>query len=722
MSQSSSFAAGSSSAATFNSSDFLADHEDDGSARVLLVRYWHAALRRRWIILAVLLVCLAGGVIKTVLQPAQYAATSQIEINRGKKNVTNVQGVESAVDVYDAEFYETQYALLKTSALAERVARKLNLGASPDFFVGHGMKAPPMATAAQRKNAEKSAASILLGGITVSPIRNSSLVKISYSCRSAQWAARIANAWPQEHIAANMDREYASNADARRFLEAMLADLRGKVEQSEGKLLQFAADHNMVKLGGGRDAEGRSEDPRTLVESDLEALNSALLVARTERIAAESRLSSTQSTSTTDSGASSLRAKRAELGAQYARLLVSFDPKYPAARAMKAEMDALDAAIEREVRRTSGGNRAAYLEAVKREAELNSQVQGLKGQLNEQQQNNIQYSIYQREADTNRQLYDAMLQRYKEVGIAGSVGSSNIGMVESAAVPGGPSSPSPQRNLMLALIIGLVLSALIVFALEQIDERVRDPSEVDRKLGMPLLGSAPKTDGDPITDLTNVKSELSEAYFSIRTVLAFATSHGLPSSLVVTSARPHEGKSTTALALAMTIGRTGKRVLLIDADIRAPTLHRIAGCSNNAGLSNHLAGDDNFTAYIATTEIRGLSILPSGPQPPSVAELLGSERLSVVVERFGQYFDCLVIDGPPILGLADAPLLARAVEGCVFVVEADKTGVAVVRNAVRRLRAVGSNVFGVVVTKFMSDRYGYGYDYGYKTETAAAAA
>ena len=695
------------------------------SARALIVHYWHAAVRRRWLILAIIVACLVVGAIKTMLQPPVYTAVSEIQISRAKKNVTNVSSVDTTTnESYDSEFYETQYALLKTSSQAQRVARKLDLANSPDFFAAQGIRDDKLTSSsraldpATRKSREALAAAMLQGGISVSPIRNSSLVNIGYSSRSAIWSARIANAWPREYIAANMEREYTSNADARRFLESMLNDLRRKVEQSESNLLTFAADHSMVKLGGSRDATGRTTEARTLVETDLEALNSALLTARSERIATEAGVDTRvgQGGAQGPSSAATLQQKRDELTAEYAQMLVKFDPRYPAARALKAQIDALDSAVSREsareAGRTSSSRRDQISGAQRREAQLASQVQGLKSKLDRQQHDNIQYSIFQREADTNRQLYDAMLQRYKEVGLAGSVGSSNISMVQEASVPGGPSNPTLLRNLALALVIGFALSALTVFALEQVDERLRDPSDIERLLGLPLLGSAPLVKGDPLEELKQNASEISEAYFSLATVIAFSTTHGLPRSFLITSSEPGEGKSTTSLALATTIARTSKRVLLIDGDLRSPSLHSQLSVSNDAGFSNLLAGDDDLTAHVRTTETAGLSILTSGPRPPSAAELLGSDRLKLVLERLNQYYDCVVIDGPPVIGIADAPLLAKAVEGCIVVVEAESTGLKSVRNSIRRLLAVDSRIFGVVVTKFSADRYGYDYGYG----------
>jgi succinoglycan biosynthesis transport protein ExoP len=689
-----------------------------GTMRANVLKYWYAALRWWLLVVGIIAACLAAGIILTMLTPQLYTAQTQIEISRAKKNVTNVQGIEQNQNAYDNEFYDTQYVLLKAGSLAERVTRKLNLAANAGFFAAHGVDLTKSGTGAaldpkERKAREAMAAGLLLGGIKIVPLTNSSLVNITYTSRSPQWSAQIANAWPREFIGSTMERDYASNAEARQFLESMLNNLRGKLERSESDVLNFAANRGMVKLGGARDAQGRTEAPRTLVEIDLEALNAALLVAHTERIAAGSRVGSRGSVQGSTEGTGSLRGKRDDMAAQYAQLLVRFEPGYPAARALKAQIDALDGAIVRETQRAASDRQGSYQEALKRESDLSAQVQALKSRLEVQQRDSIQYNVYQREVDTNRQLYDALLQRYKEVGIAGAVGSSNVAIVDAAKVPGGPSSPNLNRNLTLALLGGVLLAALTVLGLEQINERVRNPSEVGPLLGVPLLGSIPRTEAAPLDGHGRLAPMLVEAYLSVRAVLALATSRGLPHSFVVTSAEPGEGKSTSAIALAAMIGRTGQKVLLIDGDMRMPSAHLLIGASNKVGFSNLLTGDNNYTAHIIATQMPGVSVLPAGPNPPSAAELLSSDRLQAVLEQLQMKFDYLVIDAPPVLALADAPLLVQAVEGCVFVIEAEKAGISSIRIALSRLRAVNSHVFGAVVTKFDPRHYGHGYDYDY---------
>ena len=225
----------------------------------------------------------------------------------------------------------------------------------------------------------------------------------------------------------------------------------------------------------------------------------------------------------------------------------------------------------------------------------------MKGGILDLRRRSIQYNIFQREVDTNRQLYDGLLQRYKEIGVAGGVGVNNVSVVDVADVPERPSSPRIYLNLMLSLVFGLVLGSLAALALEQIDEAVADPEEIERNLGLPLLGAVPKSlDTDPIASLADRKSDLVEAYLAVQTNLQFSTEHGVPQSLAVTSTRPAEGKSTTALALATMLSRAGKRVILIDGDMRSPSVHHFAGVPNSKGLSNYLSGSDDIKSLIVT--------------------------------------------------------------------------------------------------------------------------
>lgn len=601
--------------------------EDGFNFMPFLIQIWQAVLRWKIVLGGIVIGCLIIALIVTLLSAPLFTSRTRIEVSREQKNVTNVQGLEAQDPSRDLEFYATQYALLEAESLAIRVVRKLKLAETDDFFEAHGAKPSEtlegLRDPAERRRVlakrEKQASKLLLANVTISPIRNSKLIDVKYTSRSPELSARIANTWVIEFIGATMDRQFASTADARQFLETRLAELRQKVEQSERALAEYATANGIVTLDTVRDADGRTTTQRTLATVDLEAMNSGLAKAKADRIQAESRLKSSNTDNSpellTNPAVTTMRARRAELSAEYARLMVQFEPGYPAAMAVKQQIDAIDAAIARETARVRSSRQQEYNEALAREREFQTKVDGLKLQSDKQRQAFIQYNIYQREVDTNRQLYDALLQRYKEIGVAGTVGASNIAVVDVAEVPSAPSAPSMPLNLALGLLAGLGLAALTVLGLEQIDEGIRNPDDVRNHLKLPLLGNVPLSEAAPLEEIRDPKSGLSEAYFSIHSTLAFATSHGLPRSLAVTSAQPGEGKSTTSFALAEIIGRTGKNVLLIDGDLRSPSIHSMAGVSNATGFSNLLAGDALGEQHLHKLDKRGLTVMGTGPIP-----------------------------------------------------------------------------------------------------------
>jgi capsular exopolysaccharide synthesis family protein len=318
--------------------------------------------------------------------------------------------------------------------------------------------------------------------------------------------------------------------------------------------------------------------------------------------------------------------------------------------------------------------------------------------------------------DTNRVLYDGLLQRFKEIGVAGGVGVNNISIVDPADVPQKPSSPRLVLNLALSLLAGFGLGVLLALGLEQIDEAIADPAEVERRLGLPLLGSVPKLKtGTPKEALLDRKSDLVDAYLAVQTNLAFTTEHGVPRSFAVTSTRPAEGKSTTALALATTLARAHRRVILVDGDMRSPSVHHLGGVDHDRGLSNFLTGQENIEAMTFPMHDLGITAMSAGPIPPNAAELLTGNRLSVLIERLLQSYDHVVIDSPPVMGLADAPLIASRVEGVIYAVESHGIRSSMVKTALGRLASANARVMGGVLTKFESRKahYGYGYEYGY---------
>jgi succinoglycan biosynthesis transport protein ExoP len=701
----------------------------DGNALPVIRQYLRIAVRWRWAIAGITVSCLILGLIATLLMTPKYTASTILEISRESKNITEIQGVERETSVADQEFYQTQYGLLQSRTLAERVASQMKLADDPAFFsmFGSKMKDPAFDQKngrylpAGRDERTRVAGEILLKNVAVAPTRLSRLVTIAFTSPKAGFSAQVANTWSESFIQITLERRFQATSYARRFLESRLEQLRIKLEASERQLVAYASSQKIVNLPGATTADGTRLPDRSVDVDDLLALNSVLAQATADRIQAEARYQQAKrggvgAEQLRNDAVNSLRQKRAELTAEYQRLMVQFEPGYPAAKAMEAQIAQLDKSINREESRANKSVADDYRAALDRENQLKAKVSGLKEDLLDLRRRSIQYNIFQRDVDTNRQLYDGLLQRYKEIGVAGGVGVNNVSVVDVASVPEKPSSPRMGLNLALSLLVGLGLGALAALALEQIDEAVADPEEIERELGLPLLGAVPKAvDMDPLVSLADRKSDLVEAYLAVQTNLQFSTEHGVPRSLAVTSTRPSEGKSTTALALTTMLARTGKRVILIDGDMRSPSVHHFANVTNAKGLSNYLTGSDDLKALIVQVPEFNVAAMPAGPVPPNAAELLTGERLASLLRELLASFDHVIIDSPPVMGLADAPLICSRVEATVYVVESHGIRTSLVRTALSRLGSANAHVIGGVLTKFEAKRahYGYGYEYGY---------
>jgi capsular exopolysaccharide synthesis family protein len=355
---------------------------------------------------------------------------------------------------------------------------------------------------------------------------------------------------------------------------------------------------------------------------------------------------------------------------------------------------------------------AEYRAALSAERALQGRVAGLKGQVLDLRGRSIQYTILQREVDTNRALYDALLQRYKEIGVDGGIGSAPVSIVDRADPPLAPFKPSLLWNLIVGLGIGIAGGIAAAVAIEFMNDTIKTRADVRNKLGLACLGAIPKRIRKVplLEELEDPSSPSSEAYSTVVTSLRFSTEQGVPKTLLVTSAKAAEGKSSTALALAHNLARIGKSVLLIDCDLRKPAFRSL---SNGQGLTKLLTSDDRVADHITATQYDNLSLLACGPVPPNPADLLSSGRLRSILREASAQFEVVIVDAPPVLGLADAPLIASVVDDVMLVIESGKTRTSAAHEALSRLRSAGATILGATLTKSAEEKSSYGYAYKY---------
>lgn len=713
-------------------------------------------LKRKWWILSVALVMLIGATLVTLMETPLYRATTTIQIDRVAQRVVDYRDASGIAEQIfdDGQFFQTQIELLRSKALAERVMEtlRLDIDRKPNTGLAAAVGAPKsnstvlserddwigkIFTTLRKRNEpsvqdtrlldRESILGSLRGSMQVEPVPNSRLVRIHVTGADPSLAARMANTWSEAYTKSNLEHKVNASSYARTFLEQELAKSKVRLEESENSLVQYTRQKQM--LGGDEKA-----NPLTVNFADFSA---ALAKAEQERIRAEANYDEIRRTSSSsrdlldNKALATFRESKAKLELEYQEQLRTFKPGHPKMQALQAQIDVADQRVKQEskaiVSSIDISAKAALDSAKAQEDRLRARVESAKRSILDVQDQGIRYNILKREVDTNREMYTGLLQRVKEVGVTAQVGTNNVSVVDKADVPLFPFRPDVMRGAMTGLLLGLMAGLALAFVIEYMDDSIKFPDEVERFTGLPLVGVIPKVNtskGTPADQATkDPRSALAEAYRSVRTALQFSTSKGAPRTIVVTSCTKNEGKSTTAMALAVALSQLGKKVLLVDGDMRNPTLHRIFKTHHSSGLSNILSSDTDPISVTQKTEFENLFLITGGPLPPNPAELLAGPNLQKLLSPTSTNFDHIVIDGPPILGIADSIILCNKVDASLFVIESSKTRKAAIRNAIRRLRQAGRAPLGAILTKLGSEMSMYGYEsdfyyYGNKNELA----
>jgi capsular exopolysaccharide synthesis family protein len=715
--------------------------------RAMLLKYLSLAFKHKYLIAAICAVFLLGGIAKTATTPKIYSASTSIKIDRSVARVVRTQQAQDDTQAYDSQFYQTQYELIKSRKLADQVATELKL-ARTDFVNRHpstllGSLVGRESTdsvgsldAETIRRQHEQAVGMIMGGLSVQPVLESSIVRIRFTDTSPEWAQRISIGVAEQFEKMTLDMRYSVSKYARGFLEERLKEQKIKLETSEKQLIEYAQKEGIVDVD--------NKQPQVMTE--LQGVQNAYAQAVTARLTLEEAWNQAQS----DGGASlpqvmvdpliqTARGKLAQLRATYQDRLTVVKPEFPEMIALQTQINAAEKEIRAQINLIKNSIKSQYDAAAANEKALATKVAELKAAALDLRGRSVDYTILSREVDTNRSLYDGLLQQFRELSVVSDAQSNNVSILDRAQLPGGPDSPSLSKNLTLALLLGLAASAAAVWLIEILDDTFKTPEDMEEKLGLTVLGISP-LHVDPnlqksalLEVVSNPSGRLGEAYRSLRTAVQFSTSDGAPRSMLVTSSQPGEGKSTTATCLALNFGQLGMRVLLIDADMRNPSQHKMLKLDNSLGLSNYLAGagspdgehvlsSNGASMFLKETSLGGVSVMTAGPMPPNPAELLAGPRFGALLATAVEYFGIVIIDGPPIMGLADAPILARAAEGTIVVVEGGKTSRRSVRDALKRLYFARATIIGGFLSKYnpkhsggyygFGDTYAYTYSYG----------
>ncbi len=703
-----------------NHADIPAEDNED----IHLRDYLHVLSRRRWVMAAFLIFVLAAAVVSNFMTKPLYTATVTIKIDKGDPNILAFKGLYEG-EQSDEAFYNTQYKILKSRNIAERVISRLDLAGSGEFFPGG--RSPAYREGAvfnvfpHSRGTDEDLLAAFLKKVDVKPVSDSQLVNVSFTAHDPALAKDAANAIADAYIDYNVQSKYDAGRQARGWLEQQIEIMKAKLEDSEEKLNQYAADNQMLYI------EDKDRIKQSLVDYTLAYMADAMDQAVAERIDKESQYAELK-----DEGDNSrevinnlliqqMRSQYANLVAQYNSRLKTFKPSYPKMKNLQSRIKSMAASIRENERGIFQSIKGEYMAALQKENRLRQVFDAQKKEAVDFQRKMVDYQILKREMDTNQDLYQSLLQRLKEISVSAAMTSTNIQVLDRARLPKKPSAPKKARNLILALCFGLTGGVWAAFFAEYLDNTVKDTSEMERKMKLAPLGSIPYRKKIGLEDLSLVshadnKGLLAEAFRSVGTFILFSSADGPPKTILITSPREGEGKTTVACNTAIALTKYLGKGIIIDADLRKSSLHRIFDLDNDRGLSTYLSGNMEFgeDGLIRTTSVPALDIITAGPVPPNPSELLGSAKMKELLGRLGSTYNFVLVDSAPILGMADSVCLCSFVDGVIAVAMSSRTTRDAIKEAKKVLDYVNAKVLGLVVNGVRGNdmRYGY-YSYYY---------
>ncbi len=680
--------------------------------------------RHKMLLASFTLATLLLALIITLLMDPIYRASSTVQIQRNAKKVVNVGNMLNTVESRsDKDFYETQRQLIQTKTLARRVINQLNLEHTASS-VGIISQFKSMLGFQSDTNNPSAIETAFLEGLSVTPVSNSQLIQINYESKDPQLAADITNAVTKTFVRMNLERRFDTASYSKEFLTSSLEKTKQNLEKSERLLNEYATKYNIIQTPDGEDSNTHS----------LKKMAEELVTAGKERIEAESAyLQSKQSSNDKNSTSvrilndpyiQSLKKTVARLEANSQEILKKYSPHSAKAKRIKKQIDEVRSQINIEAYAIKSALKSEFSAAQQKENMIRKQLELLKKETLELQGKSIKYNTLLRDVKSNRDLYKDLLAQLKKVSIAGNADNNNISIIDKAGVPYKKYKPNFKTNLIFGALLGLLLGMGAAFLREFMDDSVKNPDELERLTGLPVLGMLPALKSLSPRSIAlqtyhEPKSPLAEAIRSLRTSLRFSTREGASKSTFITSSAAGEGKSSISLNLATAYAQAGNKVLIIDADLRNPTLHKLFKLKNYEGLTNYLAGGGFSSDISQPTMIKNLYTITSGPIPPDPVELLSGQRMGTLLSNASADFDYIIIDGPPVLGLADALVLAGLCDATILAIEAGKTRKVTLMKSLKRLERAHSNIVGLLFTRVdrsIDSDYHEDYYYPYSEE------
>jgi len=705
----------------------------------------------RWTIIAVFILITVGVTLYSLTATPIYQSSTTLIIEPKVPKALSMEDVLMS-DISSQEYYQSQYEIIKSRPVAKRVINKLDLRQSEEFFPQEGdkgMLASWKESLTDTVNGWKESVMTLLHGeqaphqqanatqstmqnlqerfrerLSVDPVRNSQLVHVRFQAQDPQLAAKITDAVAKSYIRFDLDNKIESAEETTHWLAQRLDEAQSRVEAAERELQKFKEEQGIVTSFSG--------ESEKLTAQTLSELNKQLSEAKARRVEAEARYEQARAQGSDPAKLdtipellknptiASIRQQEVEISAELAELAETYGSRHPKVVSLKAKLSNLRSKKRSEIQKVINSLQSEYEVALARERSLRQSLEEIKNEAQQLNRKSVEYGVLKRKAESARNMYETLLKRFKETSLSTNVKTGNIRVVESATIPDNPIKPNKKRNVLLAMVLGLMLGVGLAFFLEYLDNTVKTPDDIKR-FKLPFLAAVPLVQFDSKQQHPELVAEhapqsaASESYRSLRTNILFSSAEHEPQAILVSSAGPEEGKSMTCANLGLTMAHHGSKTIMLDCYLRRPRLHHAFDLQRETGMSNALTGSSEIKDLIQPTGIENLEIIAAGPVPPNPSELLGSKRMGHLLQALRQHYDRIIIDSPPMNAVTDASVLSRLVDGVVLVLRSERTVYKQLETALQTLRQMGAPVFGAVLNgiDIAKDKYYYYYNYYY---------